>query len=425
MMNNLTYFFEDPVARKVILGVAIIGAVSGIVGTFSFLRKKTLVADAISHSVFPGICLGFMFAETKDPIVLMIGASIIGWFSVWMIDYIVRSSKLSEDTAIALVSTFFFAIGSVLLSVISKSQNSEQTGLKNFLFGKAATMTTFDVEVFLIISILIIILVVLFFKPFQLLCFNSDYAKSIGIRVNQIEFLLSTLTVMTVAIGIQAVGVVLMSALLIAPAASARYWTNKLSSMLIIAAVFGLFSGIAGVVLSTMRDNMPTGPWIVFALFSFTLITLLFAPKKGWVSIRNRNKTNTRQILEENILKTFFQLKEEGMEQITVRQFLEKRAIDTSVLEKTIKQMIKKKMLQEDGLYYSLTVNGSIEAARIVRSHRLWELYLTKRMNFKDDHIHGTAETIEHLITPEIEKELLKELDFPTSDPHNKDIPYK
>lgn len=425
MMTSVTYFFEDPVARKVLLGVAIIGAVSGIVGTFSFLRKKTLVADAISHSVFPGICLGFMFAGTKDPIVLMIGASVIGWFSVWVIDYIVRSTKLSEDTAIALVSTLFFAIGSVLLSIISKSQNSEQTGLKNFLFGKAATMTTFDVEVFLYVSILIVLLVILFFKPFQLLCFNSDFARSIGIKIVRIEFLLSTLTVVTVAIGIQAVGVVLMSALLIAPAASARYWTNKLSWMLVIAALFGLVSGVAGVVLSTMKNDMPTGPWIVFALFIFTLLTLLFAPKKGWVSIRKRNKLNIRLILEENILKTFYQLKEEGAEQVSVRQFLEKRAIDTSVLERAIKKMIKRGMLQANGLNCSLTVEGSNEAARIVRSHRLWELYLTKRMNFKDDHIHGTAETIEHLITPEIEKELLKELDFPTSDPHNKDIPYK
>jgi manganese/zinc/iron transport system permease protein len=425
MMNNIRYFFEDPIAQKVLLGVALIGAVSGVVGTFAFLRKKTLVADAISHAVFPGLCVGFLFAGTKDPVFLMTGAVVVGWFSVWFIDYLTRTTKLSEDTAIALVSTFFFAIGAVLLSFISKTQNGEQTGLKNFLFGKAATMTSSDVEVFFCASVFVIGAVVLFFKPFQLLCFNIEFAQSIGIKVTRVEFLLSTITVITVAIGIQAIGVVLMSALLIAPAASARYWTNRLGLMLFLSALIGILSGVLGVVLSTAKENMPTGPWIVFSLFFFTLLTLLFAPKKGWFSIRTRNRKNERKICQENILKTFYQLNELGCQEVSIRQFLEKRAVDTALLEKTISRMKKEGLLVESQKLYALSQAGLVEAARIVRSHRLWELYLTKRMNFKEDHIHGTAETIEHLITPEIEAELLRELNFPTSDPHNKNIPYQ
>jgi len=424
MMEGITYFFTDPIAQKVIMGIAIIGAVSGVVGTFSFLRKKTLIADAISHSVLPGICLGFMFAGTKDPIVLLTGALVIGWISVWLIDYLSSTTKLSADTAIALVSTLFFAIGSVLLSVISKSQNAEQTGLKNFLFGKAATMTTFDIQVFTVVSIAIFVVVILFFKPFQLVCFNHEFAKSIGVKVKRMEFLLSTLTVMTVAIGIQAVGVVLMSALLIAPAASARYWTNRLPIMIFLAALFGTFSSVIGVMLSTMKNNMPTGPWIVFSLFTFTLFTLLFAPHKGWFSIKRRNLSNHKKITEENLLKTFYQLKEEGNTAVSFRDFLEKRAVDTHSLVRDVRRMVKHGFLVEKDKTFSLTESGNKEAARVLRSHRLWELYLTKRMNFKNDHIHGTAETIEHLITPEIEQLLLKELDFPTSDPHNKEIPY-
>ena len=423
-MEAIIYFFTDPIAQKVIMGIAIIGAVSGVVGTFSFLRKKTLIADAISHSVLPGICLGFMFAGTKDPIVLLTGALVIGWISVWLIDYLSSTTKLSADTAIALVSTLFFAIGSVLLSVISKSQNTEQTGLKNFLFGKAATMTTFDIQVFTVVSIAIFVVVILFFKPFQLVCFNHEFAKSIGVKVKRMEFLLSTLTVMTVAIGIQAVGVVLMSALLIAPAASARYWTNRLLIMIFLAALFATFSSVIGVMLSTMKNNMPTGPWIVFSLFTFTLFTLLFAPHKGWFSIKRRNLSNHKKITEENLLKTFYQLKEEGNTAVSFRDFLEKRAVDTHSLVRDVRRMVKHGFLFEKDKTFSLTESGNKEAARVLRSHRLWELYLTKRMNFKNDHIHGTAETIEHLITPEIEQLLLKELDFPTSDPHNKEIPY-
>ena len=424
MISNLFYFLEDAVAQKVIFGVAVIGFISGVVGVFSFLRKKTLVTDAISHAVLPGVCVGFLFAGTKDPVILMTAAVVVGWLSVWMIDLIVRTTKLKEDAAIAIVSTFFFAIGSVLLSYISKSENAEQTGLKNFLFGNAATMTDLDVNVFVVVSLVILLVVVLFFKQFKLFCFDEAFSKVIGLPVKSIEFLLSTLTVLTVAIGIQAVGVVLMSALLIAPASAARYWTNKLSLMLVIAGFFGLFSGVFGVVVSTFKEAMPTGPWIVTILFLFTILTLLFAPKKGWFSIKKLNDFNKFKIMEENLLKVFYQYLEEGKEELEVMDILEKRPVDTSDLETVLSRLQKKGLLHKKDQSYQLTINGNIEAMRIVRSHRLWELYLTQRMKFKDDHIHGSAETIEHLITPEIELELLKELDFPKEDPHNKTIPY-
>jgi len=424
MISNLFYFLEDAVAQKVIFGVAVIGFISGVVGVFSFLRKKTLVTDAISHAVLPGVCVGFLFAGTKDPVILMTAAVVVGWLSVWMIDLIVRTTKLKEDAAIAIVSTFFFAIGSVLLSYISKSENAEQTGLKNFLFGNAATMTDLDVNVFVVVSLVILLVVVLFFKQFKLFCFDEAFSKVIGLPVKSIEFLLSTLTVLTVAIGIQAVGVVLMSALLIAPASAARYWTNKLSLMLVIAGFFGLFSGVFGVVVSTFKEAMPTGPWIVTILFLFTILTLLFAPKKGWFSIKKLNDFNKFKIMEENLLKVFYQYLEEGKEELEVMDILEKRPVDTSDLETVLSRLQKKGLLHKKDQSYQLTINGNVEAMRIVRSHRLWELYLTQRMKFKDDHIHGSAETIEHLITPEIELELLKELDFPKEDPHNKTIPY-
>ena len=424
MINKFVYFFEDAVAQKVILGVAVIGFIAGVIGVFSFLRKKTLVADAISHAVLPGVCVGFIFAGTKDPLVLMLAAVIVGWLSVWMIDTIVRTTKLTEDSAIAIVSIFFFAIGSVLLSYISKSQNAEQTGLKNFLFGNAATMTELDVNVFLFVALVLLAIVILFFKQFKLFCFDEAFSKVIGIPVKSIEFLLSTLTVLTVAIGIQAVGVVLMSALLIAPAAASRYWTNKLYLMVVLSGVFGMFSGVFGVVISTFKDGMPTGPWIVTVLFLFTISTLLFAPKKGWFSIRKLNQMNKYKILEENTLKVLYQYLEVGKKQVNSMALLEKRPVDTIELEKVLARLLKKGFIVHHKNGFELTQTGESESMRIVRSHRLWELYLTKRMKFKDDHIHGSAETIEHLITPEIEIELLKELGYPTEDPHNKTIPY-
>jgi len=408
----------------VLIGLAVISAVAGVVGCYAFLRKRALVGDAVAHSVLPGVAVGFILSGTKDPFYLLLGGLVFGYLAILSIDVIHRKTKLSEDSAIGLVTTIYFAFGSVFLSVISNSGNGDQAGLKDFLFGKAATMTEMDVTVFLIAAILVVIAVAIFYKPFLLLSFNKDFANTQGWKVNFYETLLSLMTVLVIAIGLQAVGVVLMSALLIAPAASSRYWTNSLRKMMVISAIFGALAGIGGGLLSLVGEDMPTGPWVIMILFLFTLLTLLFAPEKGYFFIRRRNRNNLRKINEENVMKALQQFDEIGIKEVTVSSFLDKRKMDTDQLQKTFNNLFDKEWVTKINDVYSLTERGAIEAKRIVRLHRLWELYLTQRLNFKEDHIHGTAETIEHLITPELEAQLVKELDYPTEDPHNKEIPY-
>ncbi len=408
----------------VLFGLAVISAVAGVVGCYAFLRKRTLVGDAVAHSVLPGVAVGFLLSGTKDPVFLLLGGLLFGYLAILSIDVLHRKTKLSEDSAIALVTTIYFALGSVFLSIISNSGNGDQAGLKDFLFGKAATMTELDVTVFLIAAFLVLLAVLVFYKPFFILSFNKDFAQSQGWKINVYETLLSLLTVLVIAIGLQAVGVVLMSALLIAPAASSRYWTDSLKRMMVISAVFGAFSGIGGGLLSLLGDDMPTGPWVIMILFLFTLVTLLFAPGKGYFFIQKRNKNNQKKINEENLMKTLHQLGEKGFEKVSIPRLLDQRKMDTERLHNSLEEVMKKEwVVQEEGSY-ELTEQGKVEARRIVRLHRLWELYLTKRLNFKEDHIHGTAETIEHLITDELEVELLKELNYPTEDPHQKEIPY-
>jgi manganese/zinc/iron transport system permease protein len=409
----------------VLVGLAVISSVAGVMGCYAFLRRRTLIGDAVSHAVLPGVAIGFMLSGTKDPFALLAGGLFFGYLAILSIDVIHRKSKLSEDTAIALVTTVYFALGSVLLSVVSSMENGQQAGLKNFLFGKAATLTELDVWVFAVAAVLVILAIIFFYKPFMLISFNKDFAAAQGWKTTNYETLISLLTVLVITIGLQAVGVVLMSALLIAPAASARYWTNSLPKMMVIAGVFGMLSGIGGGLLSLVGEDMPTGPWVVMILFLFTMITLLFAPKKGYFAIQKRNNSNERKINEENVLKILHQLGEIGKESVTMTEMLDKRRMETNVLLKTIKA------LKSDGFIkgveskkIELTETGRVEAMRVVRLHRLWELYLTQQLKFKEDHIHGTAETIEHLITDELEEALLKELDYPDVDPHAKKIPY-
>ncbi len=425
MTMDFTTLFTEPLFYKVLIGVSLIGSLSGVVGTYAFLRRKSLVSDAVSHSVLPGICVGFLYSGTKDPSWLIAGSLLTGLISVWFIDYLVRTTKLSEDTAIAFSATFFFALGSVLLSVVISGDNPEKNGLKDYLFGKAATLSFRDIRFFIYGGLSIGLLILAFFRQFKILAFNPDFAGTVGINRRATEFLLSVLTVLTVSLGIQAVGVVLMSALIIGPAATARYWTDNFGKMLLLAGATGWLASSLGVFVSGLQENMPTGPWVVSFLFLFVMISLVAAPKKGWISLWKKRRENRRRMESENVLKACYQLQESGKVSVTAKDLLEKRAFEPAALYRILRLLEARGMIERSGRNYRLTEKGSAEAARVVRLHRLWELYLAKRMNFREDHLHGSAETVEHLLTPEIEAELLRELDFPEADPHNKQIPYE
>lgn len=429
-MNSTFQFlsFSDPNVLFVVIGTMILGATSAIVGCFSFLRKRALVGDAIAHSILPGVCLAFIITGTKNPLYLIIGAFITGWLSLIVIDGISRSTKLKSDTAIGIVLSVFFGVGILLLTSIQHSGNAAQAGLDKFLFGKAASLTRDDIYVFSSIGVFLIILVFLFYKEFKLISFNSDYAKVIGLPVKFLEFLLATITVLAVAVGIQAVGVVLMAALLITPASGARFWTNRLGTMILIATLFGASSGFLGSYVSYIAPAMPTGPWIVMFLSLFAIVSIWFAPKKGMYAKHKIQKNNKRKILIENVLKLFYHLAEKSDQQYqksrSVEELLATRDLRPKELNRGLLLLKDENWLRKKGNNWVITRSGLVEAKRIIKLHRLWEMYLNQRLKLQPDHVHNDAEAIEHIITPELEKQLEKELNYPKVDPHQSPIPY-
>ncbi len=429
MLNDVLYFLslQDPNIRYVVLGTVLLGASAGVTGTYMFLRKTSLIGDAVGHAVLPGIALAFMFFNTKNILVLLGGAIVTGWLSVYLINLITRRSRISADTAISLVLSVFFGLGILLLTVIQKSGNASQSGLDKFLFGKAASLVRQDVEVFAITALAVLLTVVLFYKEFKLISFDKDYAQSLDYPVQALEMLLSTLTVLTIAIGIQAVGVVLMSALLITPAAAARYWTHRLWLMLLLAAVGGMVASLSGSFISYLAPAMPTGPWIVVIISVIAVLSLLFAPNTGLLARQLRIRNNRRKMLTENILKIFFHSgeAEQALEQErTLADLQQVRDIPEPAMLRGLR------MLRRDGKViktdngWRLTEAGKHAARRVVRIHRLWEMYLTQYLRIKPDHVHEGAEAIEHIITPELEAELEHLLNYPEKDPHEKEIPY-
>lgn len=428
-MRSLFEFFSftDPNIRYVTLGAILLTSSSAIVGSFTFLNKKSLVGDAIAHAVLPGICLGFLLTGTKNPIVLIIGAFITGWISLLLVNTITARTRIKEDTAIGLILSVFFGIGILLLTIIQKSGNAAQSGLDHFLFGKAASLVGQDLLIFSIVAVMLLVAVFLFFKEFTLVAFDKDFARAMGLPVRTIELILTSLIVLAVVIGIQAVGVVLMAAILITPAAAARFWTDKIKTMFMLACLFGAISGLTGAYISYTAPSMPTGPWIVIVISTVAFISFFFAPRRGVISRMVRQSTIRKTINDENVLKIFYHLGEENKNFFIQRypeEILRKRSFDADMLPKVLRRLRSQGYLQRTGNLWGLTEEGKARGQRVVKIHRLWELYLTRYLHIAADHVHDDADTIEHLLTPELEEQLEKLLDYPKTDPHKSEIPY-
>ena len=421
------FSFSDPSIVSVVVGAILLTASSAVVGTFTFLKKKALVGDAVAHSVLPGICLAFILSGTKNPIWMILGAFLTGWISLVIIDHITTKSKIKEDTAIALILSVFFGIGILMLTNIQHLGNPAQTGLDSFLFGKAAALVGQDLIVFGIVAVILIITVALFFKELKLIAFDSNYAKALGLPVKALDLLLTSLTVLAVVTGIQAVGVVLMAAMLITPAAAARFWTNDVFKMTLIAALLGGISGLSGAYVSYVAPAMPTGPWIVIIISVIAIVSFFIAPKRGIFARSIQQRKLQRLIMDENLLKELYHLGEKDEDPYkgrTVDEIIEERFFPKKKLKIALMRLKRQGFLEKKQGYWSYTEAGKIKGQRVVKLHRLWELYLSKYMKIAPDHVHEDAETVEHIITPELEARLEKMLEYPEFDPHEEKIPY-
>lgn len=298
----LSDLFFDYTLRTVALGAAILGIVSGMLGSFAVLRKQSLLGDAISHAALPGIVLSFLLTRSREPAILMVGALVAGWVATLFMLTIIRTTRIKDDTALGLVLSVFFGLGLMLLTFAQRLPDATQAGLDKFLFGQAATLLQRDVVTMAIIGLLALGLLVVFWKDFKLITFDPEFAASLGFPVRVLDVLLTTLLVIAIVIGLQTVGVVLMSAMIVAPAAAARQWTDKLHLMVLLGGLFGALAGVAGTLISSSTEKLPTGPVIVLCISAIVLLSMLFATNRGlvwnWVRAQqNRRTLRARAVL--------------------------------------------------------------------------------------------------------------------------------
>ncbi|MGM0854376.1 MAG: metal ABC transporter permease [Bacillota bacterium] len=371
-MNHLWQsILTDGNTQWVLLSTLLLGIASGVLGSFALLRKQSLIGDAVAHAALPGICFAFMFIGEKNFFVLLIGAAATGLLAAYTIQLITNTTRIKEDTAICLVLSVFFGLGIVLLTKVAQMPTGNQSGLDDFIFGQAASLVGRDVQLMGFTAASLIIITSLLFKEFKVSTFDPQFARGIGLPVGFLNFLFVSLLVITVVIGIQAVGVILMAAMLITPAISARYWTDSLRTMVFISGIVGGLSGAVGTLISTLGKGLSTGPFIVLTATVIFIVSMLFSPKRGLISVILKRLKNDDRLAMRFILKKMY---ESGKQTIRVDHLFQQSNISKLKFNRVLKHLMKKGYLdQEDGIL-TITKSGLMKAEQFSFVDEIMEL---------------------------------------------------
>ncbi|MDN2565509.1 metal ABC transporter permease [Aquibium sp. A9E412] len=301
-------FLGDYTIQNVAIGAALLGIISGVLGCFAVLRKQSLLGDTLSHAALPGVCLGFIVAGARDLGAILTGALATGALAALVVLALTRNSRLKTDAALGIALSLFFAVGIVLLTYIQRLGNAAQGGLDSFLFGQAAAILRGDLWVMGGITLVAVALVAALWKELKLVTFDPVFAASLGLPVLALEVVLTVMIALAVVVGLQMVGVVLMAAMVIAPAVAARQWTGRLESMVVLSALIGMAAGVFGALVSALNRGLATGPLIVLAVSALVLVSLLVAPGRGllWEAVRHRRAA--RNLKSQQVLTTLYRL---------------------------------------------------------------------------------------------------------------------
>ena len=371
-MDVLADLFLDHTLRTVALGSAALGIVSGALGSFAVLRRQALLGDAMSHAALPGVALAFLITGSRAPLVLMIGAALTGWLAAVAIVSVVRASRIKTDTAMALMLSVFFGAGLVVLTFIQRQPAAGKAGLDRFLFGQAAAMLESDVITMAAVGSLGLLGVLALWKEFKLLSFDPDFAATLGMPTRRLDVLLTSLLVVAIVVGLKTVGVVLMSAMVVAPGAAARQWTDRLGVMVTLSALFGAAAGVLGALLSTTAGTS-TGPTIVLVATGLVAVSLLFAPARGLVWARIRAWRSQRMLALESVLADLAALAtQHGSDATRPHDVGALHAVrGRAVVERALGELAAEGLAQQHaGGGWSLTAQGLAEAARLARTRR-------------------------------------------------------
>lgn len=443
--------------QLVLLGTSLLGGVAGVIGSFAVLRRRALVGDLLAHSALPGLCVAFLLlnsaaslgrasgeaASATNPwqfTVMLAGAFIAGLIGVVAVTFISRWTRTKEDAAIGIVLGTFFGAGVALSSWIQNLPSaSSKAGLQTYVYGQAAGMTREDVWFITAVSAACLILVTLLYKEFMVFSFDPGFSQAQGWPTLTLDLTMMGALALVTVVGLPTVGVVLMAAMLILPGAAARFWTDRLGRMLVISGLIGAGSGVLGTLISAgtieatfgfdpfsfgyNTRNLPTGPVIVLCATGLFVISMLFAPRRGVLAKIARRETVRRRIQHDHLLRSLYELSEPSLNQsvagvastaqpaeVTIAQLTEDRSWSAWRARQLLHWASARGLAERTAHGARLTPEGLNRARRIVRAHRMWELFLISGADIAPDHVDRDADSIEHFLSPEMVARLEAEL---------------
>ncbi|MFD1706400.1 metal ABC transporter permease [Siminovitchia sediminis] len=401
----------DANTRWVLFGTMLLGITSGVLGSFALLRKQSLIGDAMAHAALPGVCIAFILHGEKSMPLFLAGAALAGLLAAYFIQLISKQSRIKEDTAIGLTLSVFFGFGIVLLTRITQAPGGNKSGLNDFIFGKAAALVGSDVQFITGTGAVLLLITLLFFKEFKLLSFDPQFAQGIGMPVKWMNGLLMVLIVGAVVIGIQAVGVVLMSAMLITPAIAARYWTDRLSHMIFISGAVGGFSGVCGTLLSTQAEKLATGPIIVVAETMIFLFSLLLAPRRGLLAKMLHHIQVQKETAKKAVLISLYELYEETNScDVPLDKLMKRRPFGTVFFQWAMKQLKRELLIKQHEKGSVILTEGGLKSAyQHTLNQRLYEVYLMHEREFALPDMEDKQFDMEK-ISPQLKEKLQEKL---------------
>jgi len=393
--------FWDPVIRAPLLGSMLLSLAISWIGVLLFIRRRTLSGEVLSHASYPGVAFAIFLAPwvnlQSTMLVLATCSALIGF---WVVHLLQEQLRIKEDAALCFVLATFFGMGTLVASVIQVTHPAFYRDIPLYLYGQAATIQDEQVMIYAIFTLLVGLGLICFYRPLLMLSFDRTFAASHHINCYVVDVVVLFVVAIAVVMGMRSLGVILLSALMVAPPTAARQFTHRLPLMFLLSGLFGVSSGCAGTLLSL--SGYPTGPCIVLIASGIALLSLCFAPERGIVFRWFRILSFRLRAQEENALKALWRGEQLLASRLLWWNLCRKGWVDSK---------------------RALTPQGLRKGAHIVRLHRLWEAYLVSSLGMGRDQVHHCAEEMEHVLTPELEQELEKILADPTQDPHAQPIP--
>ncbi len=424
-------FLQNYNTRLVVVSVTLLGIAAGVVGAFLLLRKRSLMGDALAHSTLPGIAIAFavmvlLGGEGKSLLGLNFGATVAGIMGVLVMMAIRNTTRLRDDVAMGFVLSVFFGAGVALLGVVQKMPNASAAGLESFIYGKVASMVLVDFFLIAGIAVITTVLAILLYKELTLLCFDEHFASAQGWSPFWLDLILLALVTAVTVIGLQAVGLILIIAFLITPPSAARFWTDQLSSMILLSAIIGGLSGWLGASASALFPRLPAGAMIVLISSFIFICSMIFAPRRGVLARWWRQRNLRLKVQRQHLLRAAFELIEQAQNEVSNEaeelslsnapvsrtDLLAKRTWPASQLDRILRteSAIGHLEMLEGGNQVQLSESGFGEASRITRNHRLWEIYLVTHADIAPSHVDRDADMVEHILEADLVKRLETEL---------------